>query len=39
MISVSTLTALVYFSLGVTLLTPLVLLILVFLDWKRGILW
>ena len=39
MITESALAALVYFALGVTTLTPIILLTLVFRDWKRGILW
>jgi hypothetical protein len=39
MISTGALTALVFIALGVTILTPVLLLVLVFLDWKRGQLW
>lgn len=39
MISTGALAALVYIALGVTVLTPILLLVLVFLDWKRGQLW
>ena len=39
MISTAALAALVYIALGVTVLTPILLLVLVFLDWKRGQLW
>lgn len=39
MISVTALAALVYIALGLTALTPLLLLALVIRDWKRGELW
>lgn len=39
MISASALTILVFLGLGLTALTPLLLLALLMRDWKRGELW
>jgi len=39
MISAGALVALVYIALGVTVVTPILLLVLLCVDWKRGQLW
>ena len=39
MITASALTIMVYIALGVTTLTPFILLSMVYRDWKRGVLW
>ncbi len=39
MMSLSALSALVYIALAITIVTPFLMLSLVFLDWKRGDLW
>jgi len=39
MISVGVLTTLVYIGVGMTIVTPIILIALLIRDWKRGNLW